>query len=82
MALEGGVIFAVSVSVSRQERMAATVELGIGLIFRLLLVLVLFRVAKGVSRAVVVRRRKLTRFKNDGLVRVLVELKGDRNEIV
>jgi len=55
---------AVSESVSIQERIAATVKLGIGFKLRLLFVLTLFRIVDVVSRTGV-RRRKLTRFKND-----------------
>lgn len=60
----GGVILTVSESVSMQERIAATVALGGGLIFELLVVLGVFKDTAGVSRFGV-RRRKLTRFKND-----------------
>lgn len=62
--LADGVILAVSESVSIQERIAATVEFGTDFVFELLLVAELFKVVGGVSR-VGVRRRKLTRFKND-----------------
>lgn len=65
------------------ERMAATVGLGIGLRLKLLAVRLLFSVLSGGSRAVlvvvvVVRRRKLTRFRNDGLLRIRDELKSER----
>jgi hypothetical protein len=62
--LVDGVILAVSEIVSIQERIAATVEFGTDFIFELLLMLELFKVVGGVSRTGI-RRRKLTRFKND-----------------
>ena len=77
--LGGGVILTVSVSVSMQERIAATVGFGIGFRLRLLVDLILFSETNGVSRIVVVavvRRRKLTRFRNDGLFRMREELKA------
>ncbi len=56
--LADGVILAVSESVSIQERIAATAEFGT------LFIVELIKIFGAVSR-VGVRRRKLTRFKND-----------------
>ena len=58
------VILAVSVNVSRHERMAATAELGAGLEGGSFVTARLFNVVDDVSR-VGVRRRKLTRLRND-----------------
>jgi hydrogenase maturation factor HypE len=62
--LADGVILVVSESVSIQERIAATVELGTDFILGSLFILVSSRIVGAVSR-VGVRRRKLTRFRND-----------------
>jgi hypothetical protein len=62
--LGDGVILAVSESVSIQERIAATVEFGTDFALGLLFILALFE-RVGVVSCVGVRRRKLTRFKND-----------------
>jgi hypothetical protein len=58
------VILAVSESVSIQDRIAATVAFGTDFILELLFVVALLKTVGVVSRAGV-RRRKLTRFKND-----------------
>jgi hypothetical protein len=51
--------------VSIAERIAATVEFGIDLKVELLFILAIFGIVDAVSRVGGVRRRKLTRFKND-----------------
>lgn len=62
--LVDGVILAVSESVSIQDRIAATVEFGAGLTVEFSFVFDGFKIPDCVSR-VGVRRRKLTRFRND-----------------